>query len=750
MYLDRRDLGPRGATPRALGVSPGSYTVILELPGYYPVERRLPELTVGQTEQVSLKLEPILGRVTVGDSARGASVRVDDSAGAVACVAPCQIELRPGPHTLYLERAGFVTLAVPVDVRGRDEISLTPRQEPLAGNLVVGTDEPGALVEADGRPLGFTPGLFRLPVGPHRLRVQAPGFRSVERTVTVSERRDTRVDIALTQAEEVSGASRAVELVEEAPSSVTIVPRQELRLMRYPTVVEALRGVPGVYSWDDRSYASLGFRGLGRLGSYGNRVLVLLDGHPLNDDWIGSSYVGYDGRVTLDDLERIEVVRGPGSVLYGTNAFSGVVNLVPRGLAEKTGIEFSLGTSGDGVATARVRGDARFGTKSGVFSSASIARGQGRDFFFPEFVEITPPEVAGYAWDADGFEAGTVEGRLTANWFSASWYFQVYDKRLPTGEFDTLLADPRAKQRDTRATLELKAEPQVTRDLKSMTRVHLNHYRFRGGYPRAPEDGGLEVDRFQGSWAGAEQRFEWKASQAFSLTAGAEGQIHFEVDQEASDEDGTFLDEERPYELGAAYALADVRPRPGLRFSAGARLDTYSTFGESLNPRAAVIFEPYTGGNSKVMAGKAFRAPSVYELYYNDGGRTQVASSDLGPENIYSLEIEHTHRFSPTWSATAALFGNQVRQLILEQGDGNSVEPIYYQNSNEPIGTYGVELLLRRDFRQGYSFSASYSFQHSTFLESESLSDLFDRERRLPARRELTRAPRYPEGWSAR
>jgi outer membrane cobalamin receptor len=725
VYLDRRDLGPRGSTPRALGVEPGSYTVILERAGYYPVEVKVSDLAAGDTERVSVKLKPILGQVAVGESVRGAFVKVDDPEGPVACVAPCRLDLRPGAHTLYFERPGFVTLAVPIDVRGREEIAVAPRQEPLAGNLVVETDEPGALVQAGDRPLGFTPGLFRLPVGTHRLRVGAAGFRTVERTVTVSEQRDVRVDIELTQAEEVIGASRALEFVEEAPSSVTIVPRQELRLMRYPTIVEALRGVPGVYSWDDRSYASLGFRGLGRLGSYGNRVLVLLDGYPLNDDWIGSSYVGYDARVTLDDLERIEVVRGPGSVLYGTNAFSGVVNLVPRPLAEQSGAEFSLGTSGDGVATARVRGDARFGKNFGVWSSASIARGQGRDFFYPEFVPITPPEVGGYARDADGFEAGTLEGRFTASWFAATWYFQVHDKRIPTGEYDTLLADPRAKQRDIRAALELKAEPRLTADLKSLTRVHLNQYRFRGGYPRAPEDAGLEVDRFDGAWIGAEQRLEWRPSQAVSLTAGVEGQLHFEVEQEASDAERALLNEEHPYELGAAYALADVRPRPGLRFSAGARLDTYSTFGESLNPRVAAIFEPYSGGNLKLMAGKAFRAPSVYELYYNDGGRTQRANPNLSPENIYSLEMEHTHRFSPIWSASAAIFGNQVRQLIVEAG-GSASAPLYYENSDHPIGTYGVEVVLRRDFRQGYSFSASYSFQRSTFLESESLSDLFD------------------------
>lgn len=726
IYLDRRDLGPRGSAPRKLGVSPGEYTVILELPGYYPVEQRLSALAAGQSAEVRVELKPVLGRVEIGESARGASVVVDDPESVPVCVAPCELELRPGQHTFFFERQGFVSLSVPVEVRERETARLAPRLEPLSGALVVGTDEPGALVEADGQPLGFTPGLFRLPVGTHRLRVQAPGFRSVEQTVTVNEGRETRVEIALTQADEVIGASRALEFVEEAPSSVTIVPRQELRLMRYPTLVEAVRGVPGVYAWNDGAYASLGFRGVGRLGSYGSRVLVLLDGHPLNDNWVGSSYVGYDGRVTLDDIERIEVVRGPGSVLYGTNAFSGVLNLVPRPLAEKNRTEFSLGASGDGVATARVRSDARFGKKSGLFSSVSVARGQGRDYYFPEFVATTPPDVAGHVRGADGFEAGTLEGRAIFDWFSAAWYLQQHEKRLPTGEFDTLLGDPRAKQRDTRATVEFKAAPRLTQELSSVTRLYFNLYRFRGGYPRSPEEGGLETDRFEGKWLGAEQRFEWKPSESFSLTAGGEGQLHVQVEQAARNEEGVLLDQDRPYEIGAAYVLTDIRPQRGLRFSAGARLDAYSTFGRSLNPRLAVIFEPYSGGNTKWMAGKAFRAPSVYELYYNDGGRTQRASPDLGPENIYSVELEHTHRFSPIWAATAALFGNQLRNLIRERGEGVEGEPLHYINAHEPIGTYGVEVSLRRDFRQGYFFSASYSFQRSVFLESEKISDWFD------------------------
>ncbi|HEY3234108.1 MAG TPA: TonB-dependent receptor, partial [Polyangiaceae bacterium] len=179
-----------------------------------------------------------------------------------------------------------------------------------------------------------------------------------------------------------------------------------------------------------------------------------------------------------------------------------------------------------------------------------------------------------------------------------------------------------------------------------------------------------------------------------------------------------------------------------VRASLGARLDAYSTFGTSINPRAALIWHPYTDGNSKVIAGKAFRAPSIYELYYNDGGTTQIASPDLHPESIYSLELEHSHRFSRTVTGVLALFSNYVTDLVELREAPSDPTLIQYQNSPTPLVTTGAELGIRRDWRQGWMLGASYGFTHAQFLASGGASDLFVLKSN-PAKRHAANAPQH-------
>ena len=725
LYIDRKDLGARGSSPQLLGLSPRAYKLIAEHPGYESAVVDVPASPPGQELALDLELKPILGEVSfIGQT--GTSVSIDGDPVAAVCHVPCTLSLAAGSHVASFSDAGSHAAQQTVTVRAHQHEQVLVRLQPLMGSALISTDEPGALVQIDGHASGFTPAIISLPVGMHQVHLELKGFRAEDRQIGVAVNGETRLNVVLAESEEVVAASRASEQVEDAPSSVTLVGERELSAFAPATIAEAVRGVPGVYLSDDRSYVTLGMRGLSRLGSYGNRILVTYDGQSMNDNWIGSSYVGYDGLTDLGDVQRIEVVRGPGSVLYGTNALSGVINVVSQS-SPKPGVSAGISTNQSGVARARVRGDARFGKDAGVWASVALGRGNGRQFYFPEFVG-SPGAEDGVARDVDGFQAGTFRGRAYWKFLSLQWSAHSYEKHLPTAQFETLFADPRTKQTDRRSYVELRAEPHLSNNVTVLSRLHWNHYTFRGDYPHEPADGGLEVDTYRGSWFGLEQRVEFNPLPRLRLTVGGEGQLHYQVEQHGSDDNGAFLDDTgshgRPFQVGALYALADINLSSRAQLSLGARFDAYSTFGSSLNPRAALIVKPYRTGNTKLLLGKAFRAPSIYELYYNDDGYTQVQSPHLRPESMYSLELEHVHRFSTSMVATAAGYANYAARLISALGMGTQADPTHYANESSPLVVFGGEFGLRREFRQGAMFALSYGFSLARFVEGTSEGNL--------------------------
>ena len=713
VYVDRKDLGPRGSTPRLLAFPPGTYRVLLELDGHTPAASEPVTVKIGQTAKVSLKLERILGSVRVEGGPPGAVVRVGNEQAAPAAL-PATLDLAPGRHTLLVSAEGFRTARVPVDVEAKRTTTVRPELSAITGTLVVDADEADALVEVDGKPMGFAPVVLQVPVGTRKVRVTKAGFRPVEQELAITADAQARLDAALRLVEEVTAASRATESVEDAPASVTILPSQELRALAYPTLAEALRGVRGLYVSDDRSYATVGVRGLARPGDYGNRVLVLLDGMPTNDDWIGSSYVGYDLRTDLEDVRRIEVVRGAGSVLYGTGAVSGVVNLVPRGPEREEGVEASLSAVDHGVGRARVSGMVKGSDDVGFWTSVSAARGMGRDFEFPELADPVAG-ITGEVEGLDGFDAGTVTGRGWAGDFNLQYSVHVREKFLPTAPYGARVGDPRTKFIDGRGLVELRHEPELSRSVSLLSRVFANHYRFRGDIGYAPEDGGLAREAFFGTWFGLEERLVLRPIDPLRLTVGGEGQVHTRVHQEGRDDDGTYLDRDDPYQIGAGYLLVDLEPSDLLKVSAGARLDAYSTFGSSLNPRAAVIVHALPGNTVKLLGGKAFRAPSIYELYYT--AFTQAESPDLGPETMYTGELEVSQRLDGGFTAVAAGFGNYIEGLVVSRGEGTEADPLHYVNSEFPILTLGGEAELRREWRQGAMLAVTYSYQRSRYQD---------------------------------
>ncbi|WP_437914231.1 TonB-dependent receptor [Sorangium sp. So ce302] len=781
VYINRRDLGGRGNTPRLLGFQPGKHKIIVDLEGYEPAEVENVEAKIGEQTNVAVKLKRIVGTVRVVGEMAGTTVRVNDASGPPACTAPCDLTLPPGRHRLYLSQEGYQPSEQDVNVAAASTVTARYRLNPLTGSLVVNADERDALVEVDGKPMGFTPAVLNVQSGQRRVRVSLRGFRPVEQTANVVAAQQTRIDISLRQLEEVEAASRTAEAVEDAPGSVTIISGQELRAMGYPTVAEALRGMRGVYTTYDGTYSWVGIRGISIPGDYSNRVLVLLNGHSINDTWDGLAFADQAARTDLEDVERIEVVRGPGSLLYGTGAFVGVINIVTKGRPTSFGAGVGVGAAQHGFIRGRGQVQVPFGRDSGMWLSVAGGHGQGRDYFLPipPGLENKWKDGDANARDADHFNVGTVQGRLWYKSLSAQISYNDRKKALPTGANLTMVGDDRTFYRDRRGFVELTFSPRFSDSFSMTTRVAADMQLYNDTlWLSEASDAGTstiyDVEQYQDTWLLADQRFEISPLRELKVTVGAEGQIHLlgrmrieerecgvlpctdklvlpvpEREGEILDPDNEDLFDSHPYQILAGYGVVDFVPSDRIRVSAGARIDYYNygedglSFNSGISPRIALVVKPYEGGNLKVTGGRAFRAPPIYELFLQvpssnfAPGYDPEEGASVDPESVLSGEVEFTHRLSSTLSLLGAGYVNYMTDMIAQTGDFTEAVPGRYDNTKEPILVLGAEAELRREWRQGWMASLSYSYSRARYLEKGDVDEV------------LKKVPNSPEHMAA-
>ena len=745
IYVDEKDLGSVGSSPRPIALPAGEYSIIVELVGYEPFVAGPLRLQLGKREKVEANLELIVGTIVItGDD--GTEVRIDTAAGDPVCTIPCTLDAPPGSRTLFLTRSGRADTQRQVLVEANKSVDLEVRLEALTGSLLVQADEREALVEVDGRPSGFTPAIIPdVPIGKRKVRVSLSGYRPVELEVEVMQGEQTLVgDVRLVPLREVAAASRDTEAIEDAPASITIISRQELEAFAYPTIFEALRGVRGFSMTFDSIYGNANIRGLGLPNDYNNRMLILSDGASMNDNINAGASITYDNRSDLGDVDRIEIVRGPGSVVYGTGAVAGVVNVVPHGRDEPTKGEVSVGTADSGVARARITGNWRATPNAGARASLSASRSEGYDGFLLFDADGDGEDERNLATGIDDFEAYSTLGRGWLGPLTLQWHYASRRIRIPMGSFDSTFNDPRNFYEDTLGLVELRLETELSETVELLVRAHADTYRFHLDYfyeleDEDPDTGEIDIyeapyfEDYLGFWFGGETRLTFRPTDNVRLALGGEVVVHPTVQIGASEadevggEETSLLDINPTYRVYAAYALFDWKPTSYLGLSLGTRLDAYDRDGAedfvSVNPRAALILKPAPKHNIKLMGGRSFRAPSPYEFFYTDAGYTTLPSDCCGnvlrPETFYQSELEYTYRLDDDWSVISSGHGLLAQNFVGTLPVPEDEELVYFANTDDQLFA-GAEVEVRREFRGGWMFAATGGFLEGRFLAQPS------------------------------
>jgi len=189
----------------------------------------------------------------------------------------------------------------------------------------------------------------------------------------------------------VYGASRYEQKTTQAPASVTIITADDIRNYGYRTLADILRSAVGFYTSYDRSYERIGVRGFSLPGDENTRVLILLDGNRLNENVRGHGAIGKEFILDVDLIDRVEIIRGPGSSLYGGNAIFGVINIITKKGRDFDGFELSGDLAVDdatdkfGAEKGRVTFGKEFDDGMDFLISGTLYGRDGRSLIIPKF-----------------------------------------------------------------------------------------------------------------------------------------------------------------------------------------------------------------------------------------------------------------------------------------------------------------------------------------------------------------------------
>jgi iron complex outermembrane receptor protein len=503
----------------------------------------------------------------------------------------------------------------------------------------------------------------------------------------------------------VYGASRYEQPTTEAPAAVTILTAADIERFGWRTLGEALRSVPGFYTTYDRTYTYLGTRGFSRPGDYNSRLLFLLDGRRVNENIYDSAYYGFDGLVDLALVDRIEIIRGPASSVYGTSALLGLVHVVTKRGRDLAGFEAAIAGESYGTYEARGAWGARAASGIEALVSVGTRSSDGPDLYFPQFDD--PATGNGRAVGLDGEERNSAFARLGWGDWALDAAYADREKDVPTGAYGTTFGDPRAGTSDRTLSAQLVFD-RILSDASQVTlRAYGGEYRFEGRYPY---DETLNVDRARGTWLGFEGQYERTFAEHHRLLMGVLYQSNLRQDQENFDVEPPALYLQVPTESSqwALFAQDEVELGADWSASAGVRLDHYETFGETLNPRISVIWGAARPSTIKLLYGRAFRAPNAYELYYADAVTTK-SNLQLQPETIETIEGRFEHRFREHYRFGASAYRFRIDDLINQVEDPEDGLMVF-QNLDRAEGT-GVEVELAFAFSGGFEGRFGWAFQ---------------------------------------
>ncbi len=515
---------------------------------------------------------------------------------------------------------------------------------------------------------------------------------------------------------EVSTPSRQNQKSSAAPASISVITAEEIRTYGYRTLADVLNSVRGIYMSHDHIYDYIGVRGFSRPGDFSSRVLLMIDGYRVNENVFDQSFYGQDFLLDIDLIKRVEIIRGPSSSVYGSNALLGVVNVITRSAQDIGQAEAALGVGDNRDVKTRASMGRRLDNGMSLLLSATAYhhRGESLQLEEPEFNNATS-QFGHVPNSLDQTKSQSLFARISQD----NWQFQTAhvkrDKGNPVGFNGTLTTVPGSNFIDQQGQFGLRYLNQLDDDRNLSARIYYGYYNYRANSLLLDSQSQMYTsrDEAQGRWWGSELAYITPLNAQHTLTTGVDAQFNTRQNQRNYDYTPTYIpylnDAQHSQRIGV-YMQDDYQINSTLSLSAGLRADKFTQLETETSPRLALIYQPNTTHTWKLLYGTAFRAPNAYERNYSLPD-IFVANPKLTPEHIRTLELIHERYLSPVTKATGSLYGYQIKNLI-DQGtffDGTQ-NLAQFQNKGSAKGQ-GLELELEHQWHNGARIRGSVTRQ---------------------------------------
>ncbi len=516
--------------------------------------------------------------------------------------------------------------------------------------------------------------------------------------------------------ERIISATKYIKRLREAPAIATVITSEQIRNMGARNLLDVLETVPGIGVSIVTGYGKYGIESRGIKSIDTEKILIMIDGHRVNETLSGGGTWIFDDTM-VENIKRVEVIRGPGSALHGANAFVAVINIITKDSGDIDGI------------------DARVG--GGSFSTQHYNLMLGKEY--------SKFKIAGTFdyLDTKGARLNVDSDRIrksgqTEDWkkrydlgFKMSYGDISFNGRYANKERGAYIGVVNALNDESKIETshlfgELIYKHSIKEDLHLRLKGYYDNYYWKANWEAFPEgvlptfpDGMIGIPDAKNRTYGSELQLDYSLWDKNTVTAGVlyEDIKQYDVRTTANFNSNTNAplgslqdvtswlnwNQNKDRTITALYIQDVWKFTSDIEGTFGIRYDRYSDFGDTVNPRLGLVWNFIERANLKLLYGSAFRSPNFKELY-NANNPTQTGNPDTKPEKIKTYEAAIEYQFTKNHSLAVTYFDSEIEDII-------DIENTKFKNLGR-TKVNGIETELKAKYGNSSYGYINYTYQY--------------------------------------